>query len=78
MGDDPIDERVAATPDDAGDEPVGDPVGEAEVVLGARLRLGAALKRPVPPFACWLALVCGWVSIHPTLMPRTWFAQGIV
>jgi uncharacterized membrane protein len=37
-----------------------------------------ALVAPVPPVACWFALLCWWASVFPTLMPRTWWAQGVI
>jgi uncharacterized membrane protein len=37
-----------------------------------------AMVAPVPPVACWFALLSWWASIFPTLMPRTWWAQAVI
>lgn len=41
-------------------------------------RWKVAIRRPVAPFPCWLALAFGWVSIFPTLLPRAAWAQGVI
>jgi uncharacterized membrane protein len=43
-----------------------------------RQRWWSALVAPVPPIACWVALAFWWASVFPTLMPRTWWSQGII
>ena len=42
------------------------------------LRWRDAMRRPVGSFAWLLAAWCGWVSLYPTLLPRTAMIQGVI
>jgi uncharacterized membrane protein len=68
-----------------GDSPGRGPMDAGDIDTGRargrpprRERWHRALVAPVPPVACWFALACWWASVFPTLMPRTWWAQGVI
>ena len=42
------------------------------------LRWRDAMRKPVGSFAWLLAAWCGWVSLYPTLLPRTAMIQGVI
>ena len=44
----------------------------------AEVRWRDAIRRPVGSFAWFLAAWCGWVSLYPTLLPRSAMIQGAI